>query len=224
MPAIDFNTIKQKFTTGRRAGLLKILIGALSLVSLLTLSVFTHLGPDAGQSGKVPALPEETSIDGSSLLNPRATNPVPSGNSLVYIKPDKVANVGQSLIFNITADDADGDTLFYSASNLPDGATFDSDTQTFTWTPRYDQAGVYTVHFEVSDGEYTDSEDVVITVNQLYDDWDVNGDGKANVQDMILVGQHWGETGLTGWILEDTNEDGNVDVLDIIVIGQHWTG
>ncbi|MFC1894166.1 dockerin type I domain-containing protein [Chloroflexota bacterium] len=106
---------------------------------------------------------------------------------------------------------------------MPDGANFDADTQTFSWTPRYDQAGVYTVHFEVSDGELADSEDIAITVVQLYEDWDVNGDGAANVLDMVLVGQHWGETGLTGWIREDANEDGTVNVLDMTVIGQHWT-
>ena len=131
---------------------------------------------------------------------------------------------GELLEFNISATDADGDQLVYSASNLPEGASFDPNTQTFSWTPRYHQAGVYTVHFEVSDGELTDSEDVTITVVQIYEDWDVNGDGAANVLDMVLVGQHWGETGLTGWIREDASEDGTVNVLDMIIIGQYWTG
>ena len=75
-----------------------------------------------------------------------------------------------------------------------------------------------------TDGELTDSEDVTITVVQLYEDWDSNGDGAANVLDMVLVGQHWGEAGLTGWIREDTNEDGTVNVLDMIIIGQNSTG
>ena len=132
-----------------------------------------------------------------------------------YLKP---------IEFTISATDFDGDQLSYSASNLPDGASFNPDTQTFSWTPRYDQTGVYTVHFEVSDGQSTDSEDVTITVNQPYEDWDVNGDSDTNVLDMVLVGQHWGETGLTGWIPEDANEDGTINVLDMIVIGQHWTG
>jgi hypothetical protein len=51
---------------------------------------------------------------------------------------------------------------------------------------------------------------------------DVNGDGHVNVLDMILVGQHWGETGTPGWIPEDVNKDGVIDVLDLIVIGQNW--
>jgi hypothetical protein len=131
---------------------------------------------------------------------------------------------GQPLEFTLSATDPDGDILTYLASNLPDGASFDTITGTFSWTPRYDQAGVYLVRFEVSDGELSDFEDVTITVVQLYEDWDVNGDEAANVLDMILVGQHWDETGLTGWIQEDANEDGTISVLDMIVIGQNWTG
>ncbi|UCB43894.1 MAG: hypothetical protein JSV77_04405, partial [Dehalococcoidales bacterium] len=58
----------------------------------------------------------------------------------------------------------------------------------------------------------------------FYEDWDVNSDGYTNVLDTILVGQHWGETGLTGWIRADVNKDGMINVLDMIIIGQHWTG
>ncbi len=131
---------------------------------------------------------------------------------------------GQPLEFTVTANDPEGAPLTFSASNLPDGASFDTVTGTFSWTPRYDQAGVYVVRFEVSDGELSDFEDVTISVIQLYEDWDVNGDEAANILDMILVGQHWDETGLTGWIREDVNEDGTISVLDMIVVGQNWTG
>jgi hypothetical protein len=53
---------------------------------------------------------------------------------------------------------------------------------------------------------------------------DVNSDGFVNVLDLILVGQHLGETGPPGWIPEDINADGQINVLDMILIGQHWTG
>jgi len=136
---------------------------------------------------------------------------------------DKSVNEGEFLEYTISATDPDGDPLTYSVSNLPSGASFDPNNQTFSWAPRYDQAGVYSVHFEVYDGQLTDSEDVTITVVQLYEDWDINGDGAADVLDMVLVGQHWGEVGLTGWIREDANEDGTVNVLDMIIIGQNST-
>lgn len=81
---------------------------------------------------------------------------------------DKTVDEGQLLTFTISATDPDGDPLTYSASNLPSGASFDPTTRTFSWTPRYDQAGTYAnVHFEVSDGKLTNSEDVTITVNNV---------------------------------------------------------
>jgi len=107
---------------------------------------------------------------------------------------------------------------------LPLGASFDSATRTFSWTPGYGQSGAYNnVHFQVSDGKLTDSEDIAITVSNVVQP-DVNSDGAINALDMIRVGQHWNETGPGGWIREDINEDGIVSVLDATIIGQHWTG
>ena len=79
----------------------------------------------------------------------------------------KTINEGALLQFTITASDPDlpAQTLTYSASNLPSGATFNPTTRVFSWTPTSGQAGVYpSVHFEVTDGVLTDSEDITITV------------------------------------------------------------
>jgi hypothetical protein len=174
---------------------------------------FTLSGVIAGDVNGQPV--EISVVDGQVTINqPPVLNAIGSQST----------NEGQTLEFTITAADPDDDLLTFSASNLPDGASFDTMTGIFSWTPRYDQAGVYVVRFEVSDGDLSDFEDVTITVIQLYEDWDVNSDEAANILDMILVGQRWDETGLTGWIREDVNEDGTISVLDMIVIGQNWTG
>jgi len=54
--------------------------------------------------------------------------------------------------------------------------------------------------------------------------WDVNNDDHVNILDLILIGQHWGETGPPCWIPADVNCDGVVNILDMILVGQHWTG
>ena len=78
---------------------------------------------------------------------------------------DKTAVVEQLLQFNVSATDPGGDQLTFSASNLPGDATFDPQTRTFSWTPGPGQAKTYIgVHFEVTDGALTDSEDITITV------------------------------------------------------------
>ena len=77
---------------------------------------------------------------------------------------DKTVYEGSLLEFTVSAYDPDNDTLSFTASNLPRGASFDPETRKFSWTPDYEQAGSYKVHFEVTDGYYNDSEDITITV------------------------------------------------------------
>jgi hypothetical protein len=76
---------------------------------------------------------------------------------------------GQLLEFVVTASDPDsGDTLVFSADNLPAGADFDPQTQTFSWIPGDGDAGNYTVTFTVTDDGIpprSASEEVSITVN-----------------------------------------------------------
>jgi hypothetical protein len=77
---------------------------------------------------------------------------------------NKSVTEGQLLTFTISATDADGDPLTYSASSLPSGATFNASTRTFSWTPTSTQQGTYNPRFTVSDGQATDSETITITV------------------------------------------------------------
>jgi hypothetical protein len=126
------------------------IISALSAMVLITLVI-----------GVIPAV-----AAGSKGENPESSDYIPEGSLTTssYYSP-WTTWVGEPLLFTLSATDPDGDGLIYSASNLPPGATFDPQTRTFSWTPGYDQAGVYPdIHFEVSDGELTDSEDITITV------------------------------------------------------------
>lgn len=77
------------------------------------------------------------------------------------------------------------------ASKMPEGASFDLDTLTFSWTPRYNQAGIRTIRFEVADGLASDFEDTTIGVIQYSKNLDVNVDSNANVLDMKFIDQHW---------------------------------
>jgi hypothetical protein len=79
---------------------------------------------------------------------------------------DKTVNEGQQLQFTISATDVDNDALTYSASGLPSGASFNANSHTLSWTPDATQVGSHPdIHFEVTDGELSASEDITITVN-----------------------------------------------------------
>ena len=69
-----------------------------------------------------------------------------------------------------------------------------------------------------------DYSDDYFSIKLSYTDGDINEDGRVNVLDMLLIGQHWMQSGTPGWIPEDINKDGHVNVLDLVIMGQHWTG
>ena len=103
---------------------------------------------------------------------------------------DKSVNENSLLSFSISATDADGDTITYSAQNLPFGATFIG--QTFSWTPSSGQAGTYQVTFIASDGQDTDSETITITVNSI------------NVDLLFL--DNFSDKDYSGWNIVDEGE------------------
>jgi hypothetical protein len=80
---------------------------------------------------------------------------------------NKSAVENTALTFTISATDADNDTLAYSAAGLPSGASLNSSTGAFSWTPSYSQSGSYAVTFAVSDGVVSDSEAITITVSNV---------------------------------------------------------
>jgi hypothetical protein len=63
----------------------------------------------------------------------------------------------EQLRFSVIATDKDGDQIYYSANNLPDGATFEIDGSNiywFTWTPNFDQGGqTYVPVFTAQDNQ-----------------------------------------------------------------------
>lgn len=78
---------------------------------------------------------------------------------------NKIVAESSLLAFTISASDADGDTITYSATGLPSGASLNASSGAFTWTPSVGQAGIYNVTFIASDGlGGTDSETIAITV------------------------------------------------------------
>lgn len=78
---------------------------------------------------------------------------------------------GSELIFTVVASDANGDTLKYSISGIPQGAQFDTTIHPaplFRWRPSYTQAGLYVVIFITNDGKGGVTRDTVrITVTNL---------------------------------------------------------
>lgn len=74
---------------------------------------------------------------------------------------------GTELTFTVSATDPDNNSITYSATNLPAGATLNNTTGEFTWTPNFNDAGTYEVTFAATEDTpeaLSDSETVTISV------------------------------------------------------------
>ncbi len=75
-------------------------------------------------------------------------------------------------LYNITADDPDGDIIVINVSVKPEWLSFTENgdgTAVLTGTPVYNQIGTYNVELQVSDGTYTANQSFVITVKDTND-------------------------------------------------------
>lgn len=106
--------------------------------------------PDSGFSG--------------SYYYVKTTKPTVTLNSI----GSKTIDVLDTLNFSLSAN-IDGDSnIIYDVRDLPSGASFDTTSGDFSWTPSKDQGGVYSVTFLANSNSSTDSETINITVNSVY--------------------------------------------------------
>ncbi len=103
------------------------------------------------------------SADVSITINPVNDDPVLGAIG------SQVVDELTTLSFTATSTDVDGGTPVYSLSGAPAGASIDSSTGQFTWTPTEAQGpGIYGFDVIVSDGAGgSDSETVTTTVNEV---------------------------------------------------------
>ena len=80
---------------------------------------------------------------------------------------DKTIAVEENLTFTVEASSTIPGDITYTAENLPAGATFDSATGKFSWTPTKDQVGEYTIAFKGSDGVNYAEVTIKVTVSEI---------------------------------------------------------
>jgi hypothetical protein len=102
----------------------------------------------------------------------------------------KSVEEGELLSFTITAFDPDGDTLIYSAGNLPSGAYFNSSTRTFSWAPAIGDAGDYNVQFTVTDNGSPPESDFEIVAVTVVD----SSVGNLAPDQPVIISPYSGET------------------------------
>jgi parallel beta-helix repeat protein len=111
----------------------------------------------------------------------------------------------QLLTFTVNATDSDGDTIKYSVTGLPQGATFNTTSGAFSWTPALAQIGTHSVTFTARDlkGGVV-SETISITVKDPTDN----------------LRAYWKFNEKTGTLAQDSSNNNNTATL---VNGPEWT-
>lgn len=80
---------------------------------------------------------------------------------------DENSPLTYNLIPAVDPDREDEGKLTYTAENLPAGAVFDAENLILRWTPSFEQSGTYTINLTVSDGQFSVSQPLTITVNHV---------------------------------------------------------
>ena len=107
--------------------------------------------------GKLDSAPDEVVVSVTGQAN---TAPV-----LATIASPQTLQMGQELRFTLNATDTDmGDTVVYSAQNMPANARLSSTSGEFRFKPAPTQVGSFTITLSASDGRESVSQLVTITV------------------------------------------------------------
>lgn len=98
---------------------------------------------------------------------------------------DKNVKEGELLSFTVSATGADN--IVYTATGLPEGATIDSSSGAFSWTPEYGTAGNYDVTFTATANGQSDSESITITVAHVDRAPELTSIGNKDVEENELL-------------------------------------
>lgn len=89
---------------------------------------------------------------------------LPNNPPVIEAVSDKEVRELETLTFKLNATDSDGDAVTWGSGNLPEGATLDTLTGDFSWTPTSDQVKDYKVTFVATDDGGPIEESSSITV------------------------------------------------------------
>lgn len=125
--------------------------------------------PGFDQAGQYPGVAFSVS-DPAGLTDTKTitltVNHVNRPPTIAQVENKAVAE-NQLLEFQLSGSDPDredAEKLLFSAKGLPEGATLDSRTGLFRWIPSFEQSGEYRLSFMISDGQYSDTTGMVVTV------------------------------------------------------------
>ena len=131
---------------------------------------------------------------------------------------------------NITGDITDNVAVNHVSLNstTPSGS-FNNVSMVAGATPHYyhnssvsfSQHGNYSYFIWVNDSSENSNSSMSYTFS-MPPNWDIDKNGECKVFDLILVSNHYGETGSQGWIREDVDNNGEIQIIDLVLVSNHY--
>jgi len=131
---------------------------------------------------------------------------------------------------NITGDITDNVAVNHVALNIttPSGS-FNNVSMVAGVAPNYyynsnvtfSQYGNYSYSIWVNDSSENSNSSISYTFS-MPPNWDIDMNGECKVFDLILVSNHYGETGSQGWIREDVDNNGEIQIIDLVLVSNHY--
>ncbi|MEK7521913.1 MAG: tandem-95 repeat protein [Patescibacteria group bacterium] len=151
-----------------------------------------------------------TDTAGNSLTDTSRTITV--DNDPVSLSPigNKTVNESSELTFTAQGSDEDNGTLSYSLTSAPTGASINSSTGAFSWTPSESQGpGSYTFTITVTSSTTSSkSEQITVTVNEVNDPPVATNDNATTPEDTAVA---------VNVLANDSDADGNLDATTVTV-------
>ena len=95
-------------------------------------------------------------------INVTGTNNAPT----ITTSPVTQAYIGQQYIYDVAAEDLDGDNLTFALEQGPEGMPIDAETGYMSWTPNASDEGNHLVRINVTDGQSFDKQQYVLAVSE----------------------------------------------------------
>ncbi len=141
---------------------------------------------------------------GNALYDNFSTTTASAGTNLAPVLNSIASQsvvAGRTLSFQTQATDPNGDTISYSATGLPAGASLNPSTGMFAWITTLTDVGVHSITVQASDGSLSDTETISVTVTAAPD---------PGSNPSILYQENFDSSSLpTGWV-----ESGSASTVD----------
>jgi len=85
----------------------------------------------------------------------------------------------------------------------------------------FSTAGNYSYTIQATDTN-TNANTSDVSVFSMPPNWDINNDGTVGILDLVLISNHYGQSGSFGWIREDVDNNGTIEVLDLVYVSNHF--